>query len=101
MGLHRRARLDVYPQVDQPSTVLHVTPDYPPTFLSVGDADPFASQAAELAFALRRQAVPLTTLFWTGTGDHLNHEYQFNFNLPQARTAFQRTLALLTATAGS
>lgn len=40
-----------------------VTADYPATFLSVGDADPF--------------------------------QYQFNFALPQARTAFQRTLAFL------
>jgi acetyl esterase/lipase len=54
----------------------------------VGDADPFTGQAAELAAALKQQAVPLTTLFWTGTGDHLN-----NFDLPQAQTAFQRTLA--------
>jgi hypothetical protein len=45
--------------------------------------------------------VPLTTLFWTGTGDHLNHEYQFNFDLPQARTAFARTLAFLAATTKS
>jgi hypothetical protein len=37
--------------------------------------------------------VPLTTLFWTGTGDHLNHEYQFDFTRPQAQTAFDRTLA--------
>ena len=86
-----------YPAVDQLSTVLHVTAGYPPTFLSVGDSDPFAGQAAELARALKQQAVPLTTLFWTGTGDHLNHEYQFNFGLPQARTAFQRTLAFLAA----
>ena len=90
-----------YPAIDQLSTVLHVTSGYPPTFLSVGDADPFASQAAELASALRRHAVRLTTLFWTGTGDHLNHEYQFNFDLPQARTAFQRTLAFLAATTRS
>jgi acetyl esterase/lipase len=90
-----------YPVIDQLSTVLHVTPDYPPTFLSVGDADPFALQAAELALALKRQAVPLTTLFWTGTGDHLKHEYQFNFDLPQARTAFQRTLSFLAATTKS
>jgi acetyl esterase/lipase len=87
-----------YPAIDQMSTVPHVTSGYPPTFLSVGDADPFASQAAELASALRRHAVRLTTLFWNGTGDHLNHEYQFNFDLPQARTAFQRTLAFLAAT---
>jgi acetyl esterase/lipase len=84
-----------YPAIDQLSTVKHVTSSYPATFLSVGDADPFRSQAAELATALRRHAVPLTTLFWNGTGDHLNHEYQFDFDLPQARTAFQRTLAFL------
>jgi hypothetical protein len=39
--------------------------------------------------------VPLTTLFWTGTVHHLNHEYQFNFDLPQAVTAFQQTLAFI------
>jgi acetyl esterase/lipase len=84
-----------YPELDQLSTARHVTSGYPATFLSVGDADPFRSQAAELATVLRGQAVPLTTLFWNGTGDHLNHEYQFDFDLPQARTAFQRTLAFL------
>jgi hypothetical protein len=39
--------------------------------------------------------VPLTALFWTGTGDHLGHEYQFNFRLAPARTAWQRTLSFL------
>jgi acetyl esterase/lipase len=90
-----------YPAINQLSTVLNVTPAYPPTFLSVGDIDPLASQAAELATALRRHGVPLTTLFWTGTGDGLSHEYQFKFNLPQARTAFQQTLAFLAASTRS
>lgn len=89
-----------YPAIDQLSTIVQVTPEYPATFLSVGDADPFRSQAAELATVLRRDAVPLTVLFWNGTGDHLNHEYQFDFDLPQARTAFQRALAFLAATTG-
>jgi len=87
-----------YRAIDQLSTTRHVTSRYPPAFLSVGDADPFRSQAAELASVLTRHAVPLTTLFWNGTGDRLNHEYQFDFNLPQARTAFQRTLAFLATT---
>ncbi len=87
-----------YRAIDQLSTTRHVTSRHPPTFLSVGDADPLRSRAAELASALRRHAVPLTTLFWNGTGDHLNHEYQFDFDLPQARTAFQRTLAFLATT---
>jgi acetyl esterase/lipase len=87
-----------YRAIDQLSTVLHVTSRYPPTFLSVGDADPFRFQAAELASVLRGHAIPLTTLFWNGTGDHLNHEYQFDFDLSQAQTAFQRMLAFLTTT---
>ena len=64
----------------------------------MGDADPFRSQAAELAAVLRHHQVPATTLFWTGTGDRLGHEYQFNFRLPQARTAFRQTLAFLAST---
>jgi acetyl esterase/lipase len=87
-----------YPEIDQLSTVRNVTAKYPPTFLSDGDADYFRSQAAELASALRRNSVPLTTLLWTGTGDGLGHEYQFKFDLPEARTAFQRTLGFLAAT---
>ena len=90
-----------YPGISQLSTVSNVTASYPPTFLSVGDADPFQSQAMELATALKAHAVPLTTLFWTGSGDHLGHEYQFKFNLPEARTAFQRTLAFLATTTRS
>jgi acetyl esterase/lipase len=87
-----------YPAIGQLSVTRHVTARYPPAFLSVGDADPFRSQAAELAAALKRQRVPVTTLFWTGTGDHLGHEYQFNFALRQARTAFRQTLAFLATT---
>jgi acetyl esterase/lipase len=87
-----------YPEIGQLSTVQHITARYPPTFLSDGDADPFRFQAAEFASVLKRHGVPLTTLLWSGTHDGLGHEYQFKFNLPEARTAFQRTLGFLAAT---
>jgi acetyl esterase/lipase len=86
-----------YPEIDQLSTVRNITAQYPPTFLSDGDADYFRFQAAELASVLKNHGVPLTTLFWTGTGDHLGHEYQFKLNTPEARTALQQTLAFLAA----
>jgi hypothetical protein len=57
-------------------------------------------QASELAAVLRRHVVRLTTLFWNGTGHHLGHEYQFNFTLPQARTAFRRMLDFLATVPG-
>jgi acetyl esterase/lipase len=70
--------------IDQLSTTQQVTSAYPATFLSVGDADPFRTQSAELAAALRTRHVPLTTLFWTGSSDHLPHEYQFDFQRKRA-----------------
>jgi acetyl esterase/lipase len=87
-----------YPEINQLSTVRNVTAQYPPTLLSDGDADPFRFQTAEFASVLKRNSVPLTTVLWNGTGDGLGHEYQFNFNLPEARTAFQRTLSFLATT---
>lgn len=82
------------PRAAELSSAMGATSAYPPTFVSVGDADPFRTQATELAAALRGRAVPTTTLFWPkGTG--LGHEYQFDFSTPQARSALTATLAFL------
>jgi hypothetical protein len=40
-------------------------------------------------------------LTWNGTGDHLGHEYQFDFSRPQARTALRDTLTFLEDRAGA
>lgn len=82
------------PHVAELSAATEATSAFPPTFVSVGDADPFRTQATELATALRGKAVPVTTLFWP-KGSGLGHEYQFDFSTPQARSAFTRTLAFL------
>ena len=84
-----------YPNIDQLSTTTTATSAYPPTFLSVGDADPFSSQATELAVSLSAKGVPVMSLTWEGTGDNLGHEYQFDFSLPEAQTAFTDTVNFL------
>lgn len=81
-----------YPRIDELSTTRNATSAYPATFLTVGDADPFESQGVELAAALRQREVPVTALLWAGSGDGLGHEYQFDYSLPQARTAFADTI---------
>jgi acetyl esterase/lipase len=83
------------PHIDRLSTTMQATSAYPATFVSVGDADPFRTQATELADDLTAKGVPVTTEFWDGTGDSLGHEYQFDFTTPQARTAFTATLSFL------
>src|SRR5690606_38172619 len=67
------------PFADQLSTTEQATSDYPPTFLTVGDADPFESQGRELAAALQERGVPTDTLFWDD-GEGLPHEYQFQLD---------------------
>lgn len=81
--------------INQLSTTRTATSAYPATFISVGDADPFRTQEAEFADKLKSRGVAVTSLTWDGTGDHLGHEYQFDFTTPEANTAFSRTLAFL------
>jgi acetyl esterase/lipase len=81
------------PRIGQLSTTRQATAAYPATYLTVGDRDPFRTQATELAGVLRTRGVPVTTLFWSGHG--LGHEYQFKFSHPEASTNLNRTLAFL------
>jgi acetyl esterase/lipase len=82
-----------FPQLDQLSTVKHVTADYPPTLITVGDRDPFESQSRELVSALDRQSVPNTPVFYENAG--LDHEYQYNFELSQATAFFDMAVDFL------
>lgn len=91
----------MFPQIDQLSTTLQVTSAYPPTFLTVGDADPFQSQAFEFESVLRQHGVSVTTRYWNDTGAGLSHEYQFNFTLPEANVTFNDTLTFLSKYAES
>lgn len=77
------------------STIEHVTKNYPPTFLSVGDADPFASQNEEFAQVLDEKGTSVDTLFYDGS-HQLRHQYQFHLNLPESKenlTQVQRFLS--------
>lgn len=84
-----------FPEIDQMSTVRQVTSQYPPVFLSVGNADPLAWQSYEFAKVLRRQHVPVTTQFWEGSGAKLEHDYQFKLTQPQARQTFKNAVEFL------
>jgi acetyl esterase/lipase len=71
----------------------HVTADFPPSFLTVGNTDPLRRQSIALAEVLRSKKVDVETLFYPD--DHspnLDHEYQFNLDLDDARAAFDRMI---------
>ncbi len=90
------------PRVAQMSVTPHVTAAYPPTFISVGNADPLAPQSVGLADALRAKGVEVDALFFEK--DHkppLDHEYQLLLSSDAGKLALDRYTAFLKAHASS
>lgn len=78
------------------SVIEHVTGDFPPSFISVGNADPLASQSYAFADRLSSLGVAVDRLFFPA--DHappLPHEYQFNLDTPAGRLALDRVTVFL------
>lgn len=85
-----------FAQINQLSTVDQVTKYYPPTFLTVGDADPFDPQNREFDEVLNEQGVETTTSFFDGTHG-LRHQYQFHMNLKESKKTYNSVMMFLGA----
>jgi acetyl esterase len=82
------------PVIKQMSAYYHVTKDYPPVYITGGNADPLTNaQARPFADLLTSLGVSVTKNFFAD--DHkpaLPHEYQFNLDNQDGVTAFQKTI---------
>lgn len=56
-----------FKQINQMTVTKQVTRNYPPVFLTVGDADPFESQSRALERVLKSNNVPVETSYFDGT----------------------------------
>lgn len=86
------------PRVQNLAVAPYVTADFPPVFISAGNADGLAPQSVELADALRKKGIEVDSLFFPA--DHkppLPHEYQRDLSTKDAQLAFNRALAFLEA----
>lgn len=84
------------PTLDAFSIAPHVTREFPPSFISVGNVDALAPQSYALAKALLHQGVHVETLFYPPSHTPpLDHEYQFDLNSPDANESLQRMQAFL------
>lgn len=78
------------------SVLEFVTAEFPPTFISVGNADPLAAQSRALAERLSGLGVPVDTLFFPADFEPgLPHEYQFNLDTSAGQSALAYLLAFL------
>lgn len=86
-----------FENIDQLSTVNHLTPAYPSVFITVGDADPLASQSVELAEALEASNVAVDSMFFIGTEKQLKHEFQYALDTIDGQETLARALDFLFA----
>lgn len=90
----RDARND--PRLGQMTIHRHLTTDYPPMFITAGQADPLEPHSRRLATAALALGIEVDSLLFPA--DHepaLPHEYQFQLAQEDAQKALRRTLALL------
>jgi len=80
------------------SVTSYVSGTFPPSFISSGNADPFAPQAVAIAQNLARLGVRVDSLFFPANHvPPVPHEYQFNLDEPAGQEALSRMLAFLSA----
>lgn len=82
-------------RLDELSAVRWVTPSWPATLLTGGDADPMTGQVIELRDALQRNGVPMATDIHQGTGEGLDHEYEVRYDTVAGRHVLDLTADFL------
>ena len=77
----------------QLSPIQHLTPDYPPVFISGGNKD-FLTKSQSLPFvqALKANQIPVQAVFYPNSKEWLLHEYQFFLNQEASQATLQKTL---------
>lgn len=76
------------------SVARHVTPAFPPAFITAGNGDPLAPHSVALAKALQARGVTVETLFFPPDRQPpLGHEYQFDLDETAAKVALERAVA--------
>lgn len=75
------------------SVAPHVTSQFPPTFISAGNADPLEPQSVAMARALRSAGVDVEELFFPADyRPPLGHEYQFDIDSAAGQLALKRSV---------
>lgn len=84
-----------YGRIDELSTVKHITEEYPPTYITVGDIDPLEPQTLEFIEMLEKSDVDYTSLLWTGQNTKLYHDYIYELDTKEAAAAYEAAVRFM------
>lgn len=84
------------PRLEEFSVIAHLTREFPPIFISAGNADPLAPLSYQLKDKAETLGGPVSALFFPKDYQPpLGHEYQFNLDSEAGRKALAESLAFL------
>jgi acetyl esterase/lipase len=84
------------PRLAELTAIRHITGDFPPFFISVGNADPLWPQSVALAEKAKDLGVEVDALFFpAGYQPPLHHEYQFTLDHGAGKQALARAVAFV------
>jgi acetyl esterase/lipase len=87
--------IQTFDRADELSIPDHITPDFPPTFITVGDADLLEPQSIELIQALDRNGVEVESHLFTDTGAGLGHDFMMDLSTQPAQQILKQALDFL------
>ena len=84
------------PELDQLSVARHITPDFPPIFISVGNSDWLEPQSFSFAEDAEKLGVSVDRLFFADDyRPRAPHEFQFYLDEQAGRIALERSIRFL------
>lgn len=84
------------PVMQYASVANYLTKNFPPSFITAGNADPLESQSLEFASRLQALGVTTNTLFYPANHEpRLPHEYQFKLDQSDAQNALSQMVSSL------
>lgn len=78
--------------IQQASVKEYITKDFPPTYITDGNAFSFQEQGMAFEEQLKSFDIPVQSLFFKDVDHEIPHEYQFNYTLEEARESLQQTI---------
>ena len=84
-----------YSLLKEMSPVNYITENYPPTYITVGDADVLSPQTMEMIDKLNENNVEVTSLLWTDSGAGLAHDYVYELDTEEAQRNYEAVIEFL------
>lgn len=82
-------------RIGELSSARHANADFPPAYITAGDADPLESESYQMDAVLRALGVTVRSRYWTGSGLHLQHGFMSTLDSDAACTVLSDTVQFI------